>query len=206
MVAKKNRILYVKRFLEEQADEAHPAVVTDIVAFLADEGITANRKTVAQDIEQLIEAGVGVVCNVSRPNKYFIGDRHFEIPELKLLIDAAQASNFLTAKRSKALIDKLLALGSCHQAMTLTDGLHYDHQVKPKTKTPTSPPICFSTPSARKGASGSCISNTAQTSQKHINITGKYTSSAHGDSFGIATDIILSVIRKPRKSDTIPRG
>ena len=134
MQTKKNRILYVKRFLEEQADEAHPAVVTDIVAFLADEGVVATRKTVAQDIEQLIESGVDVVCNVSRPNKYFIGDRHFEIPELKLLIDAAQASNFLTPKRSKAVIDKLLALGSCHQAIALTDGLYYDNQVKPKNE------------------------------------------------------------------------
>jgi len=131
MPEKRSRILYVKRFLEEQADEIHPVIITDIIAYLADEGIAANRKTVAQDIEQLIEADVDVVCNKGRPNKYFVGDRHFEIPELKLLIDAAQASNFLTAKRSKALIDKLLAFASCHQAIDLSDGLYFDNLIKP---------------------------------------------------------------------------
>jgi mRNA degradation ribonuclease J1/J2 len=108
----KSRILYVKRFLEEQTDEAHPAVLTDIVAHLAVEGIAANRRTVVQDIEQLVEAGVDVVCNKGRQNQYFIGSRHFEAPEIKLLIDAAQASYFLTAKRSRSMIDKLLALTS----------------------------------------------------------------------------------------------
>ena len=134
MAEKKNRILYIQRYLEEQTDEAHPAVIANILAYLALEGITANRRTAAQGIDQLIEAGVDVVCNKGRPNKYFIGDRHFEIPELKLLIDAAQASNFLTAKRSKALIGKLLVLASRHQSVTLTDGLYYDSQVKPKNE------------------------------------------------------------------------
>jgi len=126
--------LYVKRFLEEKTDEEHPAVLADIVAYLAGIGITANGRTVAQDVEQLIDSGVDVVCNKSRPNKYFIGDRYFEIPELKLFIDAAQASRFLTAKRSGRLIDKLLALASAHQAVDLKSGLYYDEQVKPKNE------------------------------------------------------------------------
>ena len=91
MTEKKSRILYVKRFLYEHTDEAHPADIVDIIAFLADEGIAATRKTVAQDIMQLIDADVDVVCNKSRQNQYFIGERHFEMSELILLIDAVQA-------------------------------------------------------------------------------------------------------------------
>jgi len=94
------------RYLEQQTDEAHPAVITDILDYLADEGISTSSKTVTKDIDLLIEAGFDVVCNKSRQNQYFIGERHFETPELKLLIDAAQASKFLTAKRSHTLIDK----------------------------------------------------------------------------------------------------
>ena len=109
MSEKRSKILYIKRFLEEQTDEAHPATVADIIAYLADEGITATRKTVVQDIDLLIESGVDVVCNKSRQNQYFVGSHHFEMPELKLLIDATQASKFLTAKRSKVLINKLSA-------------------------------------------------------------------------------------------------
>lgn len=75
-----------------------------------------------------------MVSNKSRQNQYFVGERHFEIPELKLLIDASQASKFLTAKRSNAVIDKLLALSSCYQAKELADGLYFDSQVKPKNE------------------------------------------------------------------------
>ena len=131
---KRSRILYIKRFLEEKTDEAHPAVITDIIAYLAGEGVAATRKTVAQDIDQLIESGVDVICNKRRQNQYFIGDRHFETPEIKLLIDAVQASKFLTAKRSSRLIDKLLAFASCNQSLDFTSGLYFDEQVKPKNE------------------------------------------------------------------------
>ena len=131
---KKSRLLYIQQFLMEQTDEAHPVTTADIIKHLADVGLAATRKTIVQDIEQLIEFDVDIVCNKSRQNQYFIGDRLFETPELKLLIDAAQASKFLTTKRSGKLIDKLLAHASCHQAMTLTDGLYFGNQVKPKNE------------------------------------------------------------------------
>ena len=131
---KKSRILYIKQYLEEYADELHPAVTGDILAHLSSKGITANRKTVAHDIDLLIETGVDVVCNKSRQNQYFIGDRHFELPELKLLIDATQASKFLTAKRSRKLILKLLALSGRHQRQDLASGLYFDNYVKPKNE------------------------------------------------------------------------
>ena len=134
MDEKKNRILYVKRFLEEQTDELHPAAVTDILAYLAGVGISAHGRTVIQDIEQLIESGVDVVCNKGRKNEYFIGDRLFETPELKLLLDAAQASKFLSVKRSRTLIDKLLSLASRQQADSLTKSLYLETQIKPKNE------------------------------------------------------------------------
>ena len=134
MVERKSRILYIKRYLEENSDEQHQKTVTDILAHLTGQGITATRKTVAQDIELLIEAGVDVVINKSRPNKYFVGIRHIELPKLKLLIDAAQASKFLTVKRSRDLIGDLLSLTSIHQAEDLKRGLYFDNQVKPKNE------------------------------------------------------------------------
>jgi len=134
MAEMKSRILYIKRFLEEQTDEVHPAATADIIAYLAGEGTPATRKTVAHDVAQLIDAGVDVICNRSRQNQYFIGDRHFEAPELKLLIDAVQASKFLTAKRSRSLIAKLLAFSSYHQSLVLTNSLYFDDEVKPKNE------------------------------------------------------------------------
>ena len=130
MSEKRNRILYVKRFLEEQTDEAHPAVISDILAYLEKEGISASRKTVTQDIEQLIESGVDVVCNAGFRHEYFVGDRHFELPELKLLVDAVQASKFITAKKSAALIKKLTAFASTQQAGELNRQLYVDKHIK----------------------------------------------------------------------------
>ena len=135
MDMKKNRILYIQRFLEEQTDETHPATIADILAYLSDLDITAHRRTVMLDIKQLIEAEVDVICNRSRQNEYFIGERHFEMPELKLLVDAVQASKFLTTRRSKTLINKLLSLTSCHQAESFKNSLYFDRQVKPKNET-----------------------------------------------------------------------
>ena len=134
MDAKKSRILYIKRFLEEQTDEEHPATIADILAYLSENGIAAHQRTVILDIELLTEAGVDVVCNKSRRNQYFIGDVFFETPELKLLVDAAQASKFLTIKRSHAIIGKLLTLTSRHQAEALKNGLYLDNVVKPKNE------------------------------------------------------------------------
>ena len=133
MSEKKSRIMYIKRFLEEQTGEEHPATVADIIAYLSGEGIPASDKTIKLDIELLIETGIDLVCNKGRQNQYFIGDRHFETPELKLLIDAAQASRFLTAKRSRALIGKLLALTSRQQAANFASA-PYLEQVKPKNE------------------------------------------------------------------------
>ena len=135
MDAKKSRILYIKRFLEEQTDEEHPATIADILSYLSSVGIAAHSRTVMLDIEQLIEAGVDVVHNKSRHNQYFIGEIHFELPELKLLVDAAQASKFLSVKRSCALIDKLSALASIHQAADLKSNLYLEKYSKPKNET-----------------------------------------------------------------------
>jgi predicted DNA-binding transcriptional regulator YafY len=136
MDAKKSRILYVKRFLEEQTDEAHPATIADILAYLSSLGITAHRRTVILDIEQLMETGIDIVCNKGRrQNEYFIGDGLLELPELKLLLDATQASKFLTAKRSRTIINKLLSLVSAHQAKNLQNSLYLEKRVKPKNET-----------------------------------------------------------------------
>ena len=127
---KKSRILYIKNFLEMQTDEIHPATLKEIAAYLDTEGITANRKTLSQDIALLIDAGVDVVCQRSRQNRYFIGGGRFELPEIKLLIDAVQASRFISHKKSEALIGKLAGFVSRSQAGELRRHLYTDKQIK----------------------------------------------------------------------------
>jgi len=129
------RILYILKCLEEKSDEQNPVSTKQITDYLEAKGIMTNRRTIPKDIEDLIEYGIDIVTVKSRQNLYFIGERHFELPELKLLIDAVQASKFLTAKRTKSLINKLLAFASPYQAEDLKRGLCIDNFIKTKNET-----------------------------------------------------------------------
>ena len=71
------------QYLLNHTDESHPAIITELLAYLESRGIHANRKTVATDIRDLQEAGWDIICNRGRQNQYFIGDRGLELPELR---------------------------------------------------------------------------------------------------------------------------
>lgn len=127
----KNRPLYIFKYLLDNTDEEHPAIINDIIAHLESKGIHATRKTIATDLAQLQDCGFDVVCNKSRQNKYFIGTRSLELAELKLIVDAVQAAKFISTSKSYALIEKLSALGSPFQAADLKRALYVEG--KPKT-------------------------------------------------------------------------
>ena len=100
-------LLLLQRYLYEHTDDQHPASVADILAFWQEHGIQAGRKSVYSAIEVLQSSGMDIVCVKSTQNRYFVGERLFELPELKLLVDAVESSRFITAKKSKRLIEKL---------------------------------------------------------------------------------------------------
>jgi predicted DNA-binding transcriptional regulator YafY len=130
MPQQKDRLLFLLELLNRETDDDHPITITQILERLKADGIDGNRRTVAHDLAVLSDNGVDVVCNKSTQNQYFIGDRHFELPELKLLVDAVQASKFISAKKSKQLIEKLAAFTSVHQADKLNRQLYVDKQAK----------------------------------------------------------------------------
>lgn len=113
------RILMLIRFLYEHSSEEHPVSVTDILIFWESNGIHADRKSVYGDIGVLREFGLDIVQRRERQNLYFIGSRLFELPELKLLVDAVESSHFITKKKSTTLLHKLSTLTSKEQARQL---------------------------------------------------------------------------------------
>ena len=100
-------LLLLQQYLYEHTDDQHPASVADILAFWREHGIQAGRKSVYSAIEVLQSNGMDIVCVKSTQNRYFVGERLFELPELKLLVDAVESSRFITAKKSEQLIEKL---------------------------------------------------------------------------------------------------
>lgn len=129
-----NGLLLLRQYLYERTDEQHPASASDILAFWQQHGIQAGRKSVYTDIELLQNAGMDIVCVKSSQNKYFVGQRLFELPELKLLVDAVESSRFITEKKSTALIKKLGHLTSTAQAEQLNRRIYMGGTPKPENE------------------------------------------------------------------------
>ena len=104
----KLKIFYILDYLEAYSNEKNPVRASDLIAMLDRQwGIRCDRKTVYSDIAALQQYGVDIVSLPGKNGGYYIASRNFELPELKLLIDAVQSSRYLTEKKSRELIEKL---------------------------------------------------------------------------------------------------
>jgi len=82
--------------------------------------VTADRKSLYDDLEQLRVLGIDVIGEKSGRNYYYhVGSKQFEIAELKLLVDAIQSSRFITERKSNELIKKLTGMASNYEAAEL---------------------------------------------------------------------------------------
>ena len=104
----KLKIFYILDYLQRNSHEEKPVRASDIIAMLKQHDISCDRKTVYSDVAALQEYGVDIVSISGKNGGYYIASRNFELPELKLLIDAVQSSRYLTEKKSRELIEKLL--------------------------------------------------------------------------------------------------
>ena len=126
----KTKLLHLARMLLRQTDEDHPLTVAQIIEALAREDIKAERKSIYDDLEALRLFGLDVQCRKGKTPGWFIGSREFELPELKLLMDAVQSSRFITQRKSSELIHKLESQASVHQARQLQRQVYVDRRVK----------------------------------------------------------------------------
>ena len=126
----KRKLFILKQFLEQQTDEQHTVTAQDMMAELARWGISAERKSIYDDMEALRSFGMDIHCRRGRAGGWFLGQRDFELPELKLLVDAVQASKFITRKKSSTLIHKLEKLVSVYEAKQLQRQVYTGRQNK----------------------------------------------------------------------------
>lgn len=116
----KYKLIYIIKYLLENTDENHKVTMADILKYLEQHDITAERKGIYDDIETIRELGIEVQGEkIGRNYYYYVVDRDFEMAELKLLADAIQSSKFITEKKSQELIKKLGTLVSSHDAKQL---------------------------------------------------------------------------------------
>lgn len=124
----KEKLLRLLEILSARSDEEHPIPAPELVRALEAQGIPAERKSVYDDIEVL--RGLGYDIQLQRGRGYFLGERIFQLAELKLLVDAVQSSRFITVKKSGQLISKLEKLTSVHQAQALQRQVYVSGRVK----------------------------------------------------------------------------
>ena len=116
----KLKMLYLVKIFSEETDDSHALSLQEIVDRLEAYGVNAERKTLYKDFGELEKFGLEILSEQSGRNVlYHLATRRFELPELKLLVDAVQGSRFITEKKSRQLIKKLESLASIYEAQRL---------------------------------------------------------------------------------------
>ena len=131
----KKKLLSLMQILKERTDENHLMSAADLCNALEEYGITAERKSIYSDIEALQDYGMDIVQKKGTNSGYYVASREFELAELKLLVDAAQASKFITKKKTEELIKKLEGLTSRYEARQLQRDVYIYNRTKAQNET-----------------------------------------------------------------------
>jgi len=127
----KLKLLYLVDILERKTDENHPMTAAALIEELAKVEISAERKSIYDDIQQLVDFGYDIVHNKARVGGgYYMASKRFELAELKVLVDSVQASRFISAKKTRELIDKLEKLCSVHEEKQLKRQVYVLNRIK----------------------------------------------------------------------------
>lgn len=135
----KQKLLQILRMLMEKTDENHGLTVAQIIEELEAMGISAERKSIYDDLEVLEQFSESMGYELCRRKtntvSYYIGERRFQLAELKLLVDSVQSSKFITAKKSNELIGKVEKLASVYEGRELQRQVYVSNRVKTPNET-----------------------------------------------------------------------
>ena len=117
---RKVKLLKLLELLRQHTDEQNPMTTAAICDAMGAMGIPCDRRIITQDVQTLNTLGYEIMSMmIGHEKAYYVADRSFSIPELKILIDAVQAASFITEKKSRELTDKIAALAGSHRAEVL---------------------------------------------------------------------------------------
>lgn len=127
----KFKLYRLAQIMLEETDDDHYITMPGIRSALEEYEITADRKSIYNDLRDLEVLGIEVEGEpVGNRYHYHVVDRPFELPELKLLVDAIQSSRFITERKSNTLIRKLEKLVSRYEAMKLQRQVYVSGRIK----------------------------------------------------------------------------
>lgn len=121
---KKIKLLRLMEIFRQETDEDNPMLATTVCKRLEEKGVMCDRRTLTRDIAILNEFGYEIMSTmVGHEKAYYVVDRSFDVPEIKILIDAVQAASFITEKKATELVEKIAALGGAHRAEILKQSI-----------------------------------------------------------------------------------
>ena len=128
----KLKLFHLADILKNETDENHAISMAEIIEKLADKGISAERKSLYNDISLLTD--YGIIIEKTSDHHYYVAERDFELAELKILVDIIESSQFLTVKKSRALTKKLYRQTSRYGAAELDRQVHTAYAKAPNEK------------------------------------------------------------------------
>ena len=127
----KFKLYRLAQIMLERTDDDHFITMPEIKEALEAYEITADRKSIYNDLKDLEQLGIEVEGEpVGNRYHYHVVSREFELPELKLLVDAIQSSKFITERKSNALIKKIEKLVSKYDAQKLQRQVYVSGRIK----------------------------------------------------------------------------
>lgn len=126
----KLKLLYLMRIFQEKTDEHHSLTISELIAELARWDISAERKSIYDDLEALKLFGLDIETMRGKTTGYYLASKNFELPELKLLVDSVQSSKFITHKKSMELIKKIESLCSVWEGQSLQRQVYVANRIK----------------------------------------------------------------------------
>lgn len=130
MASSKLKTLLIFKYLNEYSDEDNPLSTSELIEMLQADGVKGERKSIYADIQLLNENGFDIVSTLSPKRGFFMASRKFELPEVRLLIDAVSSAGFITPKKTDALISKLESLVSVNQAQNMVSQVYVGSSTK----------------------------------------------------------------------------
>ncbi|MBR3738029.1 MAG: WYL domain-containing protein [Eubacterium sp.] len=130
MASSKTKTLLIFKYLNDYSDENNPLSTTDLIDLLMKDGMLCERKSIYADIAVLKSIGFDIVKTMSPKKGFFLATRNFELPEVRLLIDAVTSAGFITPNKTKKLVEKLETLVSKNQAEELVSQVYIDSDSK----------------------------------------------------------------------------
>ncbi len=121
------KYVFILEILKQESDMDKPMSTALLLERLKARGITLDRRVLYSAISYLNSQGYEIICERKQQNYYYMPDRQFDIPELRILMDAVQAASFISTSKTAELLDKIASLGGqYHKALLLRNNSYFD--------------------------------------------------------------------------------